>query len=497
MILPPPTAVTLGAADAPTVAAIETRGIVIYIEPDEPREQLLRRMERWMATGFNFLVLKVLVGGRVVWPLAADSEVHGAARRSRRRRNADDPIATLLEVAGMFGVPVYAGFELFEQRERRGIPNDLYRAHRDWFVPSGWQAGQELARRELSRHPLAEEITSIRWLCPSHPDARRFLGDLVVEAVESYPFDGIHFDHLAFPAAAEPRAADFFPSRDLLDGWVEAMDIGRRADAINVSPSDWNEWVGNTVIATINYLRARVYKSRAHLTMMAEVHGSPPDADATPPTYDPPVPVGYLEMDWSRALDTVLDMLAPSYSVGRATRLPELERDLAMLGPEAPLIPVLRLVEAEIALEPFAALRETSVFGFLIDAGRPLLESHWRVLGDVLGDRAVCAHNDPQAALAALQRHTLELLPPKHDLAELLRAMDHLMRSADATQVERTRTNLLKNLKGLIQEGNRTKLKLPAGLESRVLRNLGLMIRLHAVLGSRGQMLKATPYHLS
>jgi hypothetical protein len=108
----------------------------------------------------------------------------------------------------------------------------------------------------------------------------------------------------------------------------------------------------------------------------------------------------------------------------------------------------------------------------------------------------MCAHREPAAALKVLQAETLGLLPRGHELAEFLQAMAALLATAEDERQEEARVNFVRNLKGLLRE-RRSRLNLPPAVESKILRNLGLMIRLHAVLASRGQMLKATPYHFS
>jgi hypothetical protein len=131
-----------------------------------------------------------------------------------------------------------------------------------------------------------------------------------------------------------------------------------------------------------------------------------------------------------------------------------------------------------------------------VDAGHPLSDPQWKRLGKICAQPATCAHREPEVALETLQRQTLEALPKNHELAEFLQAMTQLLQSAEPEQMEQARLNLVSNLKGLVRE-RRDQLRLPLAKRAKVLRNLELMIRLHSVLASRGQMLKATPYHFS
>lgn len=486
-------------------SAIESRGLVVYPKADETRAGTAERLRRCAQAGFNFIILKVFAGGRYFGESAAWTSVAG--RRPRLSRE-EDHVARIVEIARMLDLPVYAGFELLEIRERSQFVSTLGQQRPEWFVPAKWKPGAELAKRELGRKSSKGRLSSIRWICPVHPEARRFFGDLMVETLESYPFEGLYLDRVSMPASSEASPREYFPNSALFKKWT-ALQIAAREKGtpngdekkpgdttVKLSPIDWNEQVSDQILALVNHLRARVYKARAHLTMMAEVAGAPPPEGVDPTDYEPASRVGTVEMDWRRSLDTVIDMIAPSYAVGAGSKLDELRRDLDLLGPEAPLVPVMRLIGDEVPRDAFAAARASSVFGFIVDAGHPLTPEQWREIGKLMPGKAMSVHREPAASLAALQAQTLSLLPKRHDLSEFLAAMDKLLRSAEPGQVEKTRANLVRNLEGLIGE-RRSNLNLPADVEGPVVRNLGLMIRLHALLVSRGQMLKATPYHFS
>jgi hypothetical protein len=470
---------------AEATPAIESRGLAIYPRPGASRSEMAELMERAAQTGFNFIVLKVLAGGRFYG-------TNEAWARAVRRGAAEETsaIVRVLEAAQKLDLPVYAGVELLEHRQRPGAPNLLARRFPDWFIPERWEPAANLARQELSRPSAEGRFDAFRWLCPVHPDARRFLGDLLVETMESQAFEGLFLDSLSLPAATNAlHPQEFFP-----DAAARAKCPAPFESAAEpVSPEVWNAWAAESVVALMNYLRARVYKVRADVAIIAEIRGTPPPEPLDPPAWVADPPARRLDLEWKQALDLTLNALALSYDIAAGSDLPQLRADLESLGDDAPAAPVLHLLNDHIPEAPFETLRTLSVVGFMIDAGRPLNEEQWAGMAKICAGSAARLHSDPASALDALQRQTLDLLPAGHELAEFLQAMTELVKKAEPEHMEQARLNLARNLKGLLGE-RRAQLNLPAEVEARVLRNLGLMIRLHMMLASRGELLKPSLY---
>jgi uncharacterized lipoprotein YddW (UPF0748 family) len=99
---------------------------------------------------------------------------------------------------------------IIEQAHRRGI------AVHTWLVagPVGYRGGPGPI---LTEHPdwamIGPDGRQGFWLNYTRPDVRQFIGDLVLEIVENYDVDGVHFDYTRYPGPEwgfDPYSAQLF-----------------------------------------------------------------------------------------------------------------------------------------------------------------------------------------------------------------------------------------------------------------------------------------------
>ena len=62
------------------------------------------------------------------------------------------------------------------------------------------RGGRQLA--QCRRQAAASASNATGWLNFTRPDVRRFVGDLMLEAVSRYGVDGVHFDYTRYPGGA-------------------------------------------------------------------------------------------------------------------------------------------------------------------------------------------------------------------------------------------------------------------------------------------------------
>lgn len=123
-----------------------------------------------------------------------------------------DPLQFLIDEAKIYGLEVHAWYNVFNvgntsyipQYEASENPAHVYKAHPEWV----------------------KQVDSGLWLNPGIPAARQWAIDNVLEIVENYDIDGIHFDFARYPGAF----SDDQQTRTTYDdsGFTGAMDDWRR-----------------------------------------------------------------------------------------------------------------------------------------------------------------------------------------------------------------------------------------------------------------------------
>ncbi len=134
----------------------------------EKIDAVLRRAE---AGGLNAIFVDVYLFGQTVYPSALTSQYE-------RVEPGLDPLAYLVSQAHRRGLEVHAWFPM--GRVSRGEASPFLAEHPDWAL-------------------VGPDGDTVAWLNFTRPDVRQFIGDLMLETVEHYGVDGLHFDYTRYP----------------------------------------------------------------------------------------------------------------------------------------------------------------------------------------------------------------------------------------------------------------------------------------------------------
>lgn len=131
-------------------------------------DEMLARTEKG---GFNAIFVNVFLQGRTIYPSAL-------VEQYPKIENGFDPLAYLIPKAHERGLEVHA-----------------------WYVV-GW-VENESENALLKRHPdwglVGPDGETTHWLNFARPEVRQFIGDLMLETIEKYGVDGVHFDYTRYP----------------------------------------------------------------------------------------------------------------------------------------------------------------------------------------------------------------------------------------------------------------------------------------------------------
>jgi uncharacterized lipoprotein YddW (UPF0748 family) len=146
-------------------------------------------MQRLREIGLNTVYVEVWKNGYTQYPSVVLERTLGVSQRPTQTKqdpsdSADHAPRDLLQEtlidAHRHGLLYYAWFEYGFMAAHSSTMNHLRRMKPEW----------------LSRDAQGSEVApnGFVWLNPLHPQARRFLIDLVLEAVQRYDLDGVQFD---------------------------------------------------------------------------------------------------------------------------------------------------------------------------------------------------------------------------------------------------------------------------------------------------------------
>jgi len=476
-----------------TAPPVETRGLTVYLTPDASPQVIADRVRLIQRTGFNFLVLKVFRRGHCLMPTEAWAE---AAGKRFVAPKAGDVTAHLVHAAGELGLPVYAGLELLEHIGAPGESIALRAIRPEWYLPANWPAAVRWRARLAREMGEKAESRQIHFMSPLEAGARRFVGELLVELVSKYPFSGIFIDHATIPCFGESGDLDHRSGAKIVSDLTRRQreEDDENEDAATGDPrnlASLNSAMSSEVLGLLAYARARLRRCRGQILGAMEVReGGACDGKAA-------VGDQATEAPWRDALNSVAEMLSPRFEVHGAQRIEGLAAQMELFGNEAPLLPLLRLPSPELDILPFEQIRRSSALGFVIDAGLPLNDQHWNFFGRLFEDAAVASHTDPPAAIRAIGEHTISLLGKDHDLSALLTDMFRILGSPkDATQDERTRLSVIRNLSGLAEMARTNQLDLPPDpARWQIARNLGLLVRLLAMVSAQRDAQRAEVFY--
>jgi uncharacterized lipoprotein YddW (UPF0748 family) len=195
--------------DLPTHAARETRGMTLTtvvnidfpsqpgLDPETVRQEYLGWLDLAVAQRHNAIFVHIRPSGDAFWP---SQYAPWSEWLTGTRDNADpgwDPLAFMIDEAHKRNIEFHGWFNPYrgDQPAPRGpgadinqlAPGHPLREHPEWAIvyPVG------IAGANTSGDRL--------YIDPGNPDARRYIEDSMLEAVQNYDLDGVFFDDYFYP----------------------------------------------------------------------------------------------------------------------------------------------------------------------------------------------------------------------------------------------------------------------------------------------------------
>ncbi|GIE94698.1 glycosyl hydrolase [Paractinoplanes rishiriensis] len=198
--------------DLPARATRQLRGmwLTTVLNIDFPsrkglsQAQVKAEYEGWLdlaaAHRHNAIFVHVRPSGDAFWPSAYAPWSDWLTGKRDGKSPGWDPLAWMIDRAHARNLEFHAWFNPYRGSQpapggagadfAQLAPNHPLRAHRDWAIA----------------HPKGS--TGRLYFDPGNPEARRFVEDAMLEAVQKYDIDGVHFDDFFYPY---PKAGEDFP----------------------------------------------------------------------------------------------------------------------------------------------------------------------------------------------------------------------------------------------------------------------------------------------
>jgi uncharacterized lipoprotein YddW (UPF0748 family) len=154
------------------VESPEWRGLWVSAKSITTPEMIDDVLQRVEAGGFNSIFVNVFYDGQALY----DSTL---VEKYDKVDNGFDPLAYLVPQAHQRGIQVHAWFVVGRIDEP---DSPIFHTHPDWSL-------------------VGPDGGTLPWLNLVHSDVQGFISDLMMETVERYGIDGIHFDYTRYPGS--------------------------------------------------------------------------------------------------------------------------------------------------------------------------------------------------------------------------------------------------------------------------------------------------------
>ncbi len=211
-------------------------------------------MRRLRAIGLNTVYVETWKNGYTQYPSAVLERTVGIDRRPNlmpqdpgdpaeaAARPARDLLDETLIEAHRNGLLYLAWFEYGFMAAHKETHNHLRRMKPEWLARN--RAGSEVA----GQNPFV-------WMNPLHPGARRFLLDLVLEAIDRYDLDGVQLDDRIVWPSLEMGYDDYTRG-------VYAAEHGGAQPPDDVNDPAWRQWRADKVTEYARTFVAEVRRRR-------------------------------------------------------------------------------------------------------------------------------------------------------------------------------------------------------------------------------------------
>lgn len=418
----------------------QIRAIKVRLSDFVKRRDVETTVNQIHACGFNLAILDVFYDGQTIF----QSTTCEARKLTKQRHSfkSFDPLDTFLTVALGKGITAFAsldGFLLGQTSKKKSNP--LLRKRSAWVART---------INGKPTHPGGE--ASLIYICPSNPDARRFIGDLACEITERYPVNGIFFDHIQYPINSNtPSRAYCFCDvcKELVD-----EELGIDLENIVLEEDDrgyiqWTSWREAQLHDSLIYFRTRLGRNRPSLPVAVAVNSGE----------DPRLAVRTDLVDWQTwATDGVADLLVVKpFPVESVMSCTQFEKEIKGIPQDCTVLPAYDFDDAKEFEKELKVYRvnRVAVAGFLFYAESPFLENVVEFFQkSVFDDKAYLSLAYPLHAIANLLKHACDEVNDNDEVEDFLKEMVALFENDLQAIAAKALPSVLENINGLARITN-------------------------------------------
>lgn len=336
----------------------ETRAVKLRINPNSKRNIIEPLIDQVEKCGFNLVILDVFYEGKPIYKSSVCEKNKIAKPISSFKHY--DPLQVIINYAKEKGIGVFASIDGFyggTLKDKRYNP--VWKKHNKWLART---INGKLA-------PPGSEKEAF-YMCPTNPEVRRFLGDLVCELAEIYPIDGLFIDYFQYPLySIKPNTSYCFCDvcKELAEKQLE-MDM----ENLNLEANDdgyirWTGWKQEQLTTALEYIRARLKEQRRDVPLAISVNSG----------YEEGV-VGHLGLaNWVKWVnEEIPDIVAvKSYPIESLLTYKEFIKDMEVTSEDLPMWAIYNfedVIEFEKEIEDFS-LKRIPIQGYVFNAQPPLI----------------------------------------------------------------------------------------------------------------------------
>ncbi|MEA2063979.1 MAG: family 10 glycosylhydrolase, partial [Gemmatimonadota bacterium] len=291
------------------------------------KQSIDRLVEKSAGAGFNNLFVQVCGRADSYFP----SRVYPPAESYASRVGDEfDPLAYLLRKAHLKGLKVHAWINTLLVWSAPKKPKDPYHvvnAYPDWMMVD--RDGVSLGRYSRAKFN-GKRITGV-FISPAEPGFRRMIERYVLDLVDRYRVDGVHFDYLRYPmrdvdfsprACAGFKAAQGVDPRDLFAKGSGRLKLS--SGELARLKEKWTEYRAGVVTGFVRELCTRLEKKNPALVRSVAVK------PRLAPAYE------VFGQDWPRWVrEGLIDMVLPmAYSTDPAAVYSQISAACEAVGPD-------------------------------------------------------------------------------------------------------------------------------------------------------------------
>ncbi len=247
------TILTAFAGASPVVKPVEGRAIWIDANSIPTNDtDMSAFVDSFAHANLNILIPETVRRGYTIYPSKLDEQ--------DPKFVGYDPLAAMIREAHKRGMEVHSWVWVFRQGYAQN-KGPIFTKHPEWMAVNKW--GETLS------------ANGGLWVCPSIPEARRYLLSMFKEIVTNYDVDGLNLDYIRFEN-------QFPTSYCYNDSCREKYKSTSGIDPITIDPIspaevDWHMWREDLVNTFVQQLTREAKAIRPEVKISASV-GSMPDA---------------------------------------------------------------------------------------------------------------------------------------------------------------------------------------------------------------------------